>query len=96
MIDFQKSAVFKLSPIPVEKTFAPDPLLTLPFCVGGACATPPEDCGGIPGYAEFVEAMADPQHAEHEHLAQWVGMATWDPLAFDSIEANDRLAAIKL
>ena len=23
MIDFQKSAVFKLSPIPVEKTFAP-------------------------------------------------------------------------
>lgn len=82
--------------IKVEKTFAPDPLLTLPFCVGGACATPPEDCGGIPGYAEFVEAMADPQHPEHRHLAEWVGVATWDPLAFDSIETNDRLAEIKL
>ena len=82
--------------IKVEKTFAPDPLLTLPFCVGGACATPPEDCGGISGYAEFVEAMADPQHPEHEDLAQWAGVATWDPLAFDSIEVNDRLAAIKL
>ena len=32
--------------IQIEKTLAPDPLLTLPFCVGGACATPPEDCGG--------------------------------------------------
>jgi hypothetical protein len=82
--------------IKVEKSFAPDPLLTLPFCVGGACAAPPEDCGGIPGYGEFVKAMADPQHPEHEHLAQWLGVKTWDPNAFDSIEANDRLAEIKL
>lgn len=82
--------------IKVEKTFAPDPLLTLPFCVGGAGATPPEDCGGVSGYAEFVQAMADPQHPEHDDMAAWIGAASWDPLVFDSLEANDRLGEIKL
>ena len=80
----------------VEKTLAPVPGLDLPFCVGGACATPPEDCGGVPGYAEFVQAMANPDDPEHDHLAEWIGTDTWDPAAFDSIEINDRLAEIKL
>lgn len=82
--------------IQVEKTLPADPLLTLPFCVGGACATPPEDCGGVPGYADFVRVMADVNDPEHEHLAQWVGAESWDPKFFDSIAANDRLAEIKL
>lgn len=82
--------------ITVEKKLAPDPSLSLPFCAGGACATPPEDCGGPPGYADFVRAMADPDDPEYEHLADWIGVDTWDPKAFDSTEANDRLARIKL
>jgi hypothetical protein len=81
--------------IQVEETLAPDPLLTLPLCAGGACATPPEDCGGVPGYAEFVRAMADPDDPEHEHLAEWIGAETWDPKFFDFISANDRLAEIR-
>jgi len=82
--------------ITIEKTQAADTLLTLPFCIGGAGATPPEDCGGAPGYAEFVRAMADPTDSEHAHLAEWIGVDSWDPKAFDSTEANDRLAEIKL
>jgi Plasmid pRiA4b ORF-3-like protein len=82
--------------IKVERKLAPIPEFTLPFCAGGACATPPEDCGGTSGYADFVQAMADSAHPEHADLAQWIGADTWDPLAFDSIEANDRLAEIKL
>lgn len=82
--------------ITIEKTLPADSLLTLPFCVGGACATPPEDCGGVPGYAEFVRAMADPDDSEHAHLVEWVGVDSWDPRAFDSTEANDRLAEIRL
>ena len=73
-----------------------DPLMTLPLCIGGAGATPPEDCGGVPGYAELVRAMADPNDPEHAHLAEWIGLDSWDPKAFDSTEANDRLAAIRL
>ena len=82
--------------IKVEKTLAPVPGLDLPFCVGGACATPPEDCGGVPGYAELVQAMANPDDPEHDNLAEWIGTDTWDPAAFDSIEVNDRLAEIKV
>jgi hypothetical protein len=82
--------------IQIEKTLAPDPLLPLPYCVGGAGATPPEDCGGVSGYADFVRVMADPNDPEHEHMVLWVGAKTWDPHAFDSIAANDRLDQIKL
>ncbi|WP_049809772.1 plasmid pRiA4b ORF-3 family protein [Variovorax paradoxus] len=82
--------------IKVEKKIAPIPEFVLPFCAGGACATPPEDCGGAPGYAEFVRAMANPDDPEHDNLVEWIGTDAWDPLAFDTIEINDRLAEIKV
>ena len=48
---------------------------------------PPEDCGGIWGYADFVAAMADPKHPEHDHLKEWNG-GDFDPEAFDLAEVN--------
>ncbi len=44
--------------------------------VTGKC--PPEDVGGFPGYCEFLDAMADPKHPDHEHLKQWYG-ENFDP-----------------
>ena len=82
--------------IKVEKTLVPVPGLELPFCVAGACATPPENCGGVPGYVELVQAMADPGHPEDDNVAEWIGLDTWDATAFDSTEVNDCLAGIKL
>ncbi len=80
----------------VEKKIAPMPEFVLPFCAGGACATPPEDCGGVPGYAEFVRALANPDDSEHDDLVEWIGADTWDALAFDTIEINDRLIEVKV
>lgn len=37
----------------------------------GAC--PPEDCGGVLGYANLIEIMADPKHPEHEEYKEWLG-----------------------
>ena len=52
-----------------------------PRCVAGARACPPEDCGGVHGFAEFLEAVADPRHPEHARLVEWSGGA-YDPSAF--------------
>ena len=58
----------------------PDDSLTYPRCVTGEGRCPPEDCGG--GYAEFLKAIADPDHDEHEQLLTWAG-GEFDPEAFD-------------
>ena len=82
--------------IQIEKKLAPDSTIALPMCVGGASATPPDDCGGIPGHTDFVRAMADPNDPEHEHLAEWIGQDSWDPKAIDFDEINARLAEIQI
>lgn len=80
--------------IKVEKTL-PAVDMKLPRCLGGANAAPPEDCGGVPGYLEFVQAIADPAHPEHEDMKAWIGR-DWDSHAFDIEHVNGRLARIKL
>lgn len=44
-----------------------------PGCVGGEGACPPEDCGGVGGYADLLEALADPLHPEHASMRAWAG-----------------------
>lgn len=52
-----------------------------PVCVEGERACPPEDVGGSRGYAEYLEAMADPKNERHDELMQWRGR--FDPEEFD-------------
>jgi hypothetical protein len=40
--------------------------------------------------------MANPGDTEHDNLVEWIGVDTWDPVAFDTIEINDRLAEVKV
>ena len=56
--------------------------LTYPRCVSGARRCPPEDCGGVHGYAEFLRTIADRNHPEHESTLQCAG-GTFHPDAFD-------------
>jgi hypothetical protein len=69
--------------------------LDSPWCLDGARACPPEDVGGVPGYLDFLEAMADPTHPEHDQMMQWYGRP-FDPAAFDLDEVNKRLMEIRL
>ncbi len=57
----------------VEKVLPPDPAFKHPVCLAGANARPPEDCGGIGGYYNLLEIMADPKHPEHADMKDWVG-----------------------
>lgn len=44
-----------------------------PSCSECEGAAPPEDVGGVGGYLEFLDAMADESHPEHDEMKQWVG-----------------------
>ena len=56
--------------------------LTYPRCISGARRCPPEDCGGVHGYEEFLKAIANPRHPEHRSMMEWVG-GSYEPDAFD-------------
>ena len=76
--------------VKVEKVINLDAPISRAICLDGQNACPPEDVGGAPGYAEFLEALADPANPEHEELKEWVG-GSFDPAAFDVAEVNERL-----
>lgn len=64
-------------------------------CVAGKRAGPPDDVGGIFGYQEdFLPAVRDPEHPEHDELLDWVG-GEFDPEAFDLDEINRTLGQMR-
>jgi hypothetical protein len=63
-----------------------------PVCLKGKRACPPDDVGGPWGYAQCLEALADPSHERHEELSEWLG--AFDPEAFDLEEVNEELARV--
>ena len=65
---------------------------TVPTLLDGARACPPEDVGGVWGYTEFLEAVQDPTHPEHDEMLNWVG-EDWDPEHFDRALLQRRLTA---
>ena len=72
----------------VEKILPPEPGVRYPRCLAGKRACPPEDCGGVPGYCQILEALAEPEAEEHEELLAWVG-DDFDPERLD-LDAIDR------
>jgi hypothetical protein len=80
--------------IQVEKTLTPEPKAEYPRCVSGARACPPEDCGGVWGYEEFLEAITDKRHVEHKAMLEWVG-GVFDPDEFEVVEVNRELARMR-
>ena len=74
----------------VEKILPRDEGKRYPVCLTGKRACPPEDCGGIWGYASFLEAIRDPEHPEHDEMLEWVG-GEFDPDIFDLDEVTREL-----
>lgn len=78
----------------LEAILAPPAAGTLPRCLAGARACPPEDVGGVPGFAAFLRALRDRRHPEHHAHLEWVGGA-YDPAAFDVAAADVALARFR-
>jgi len=60
-----------------------DRSIKYPRCVSGARKCPPEDCGGVHGFIELLEAIRDPKHERHRELLEWLG-GGFDPADFDA------------
>jgi len=74
----------------VEKILPVEEGVKYPVCVKGKRACPPEDVGGIWGYENFLEAIRDPNHEEHDEYLEWSG-GGFDPETFDLEQVNRRL-----
>ncbi|WP_164104377.1 IS1096 element passenger TnpR family protein [Candidatus Laterigemmans baculatus] len=70
----------------LEKTTEAEAKTKYPRCTAGKCACPPEDVGGVYGYADFLLVISDPEHPDHEDLMEWGG--PFDPKHFDHHEAT--------
>lgn len=78
--------------IVVEKVEAAQPATTYPVLVTGRRACPPEDCGGPWGFYDFLAAVSDPEHEEHDTMLDWVG-GEFDPADADLDGFQARLRA---
>ena len=57
-----------------------------PLCLEGERACPPEDVGGIYGYYDFLEAITNPEHEEHDSYTDWA--RKFNPEEFDPKKAT--------
>lgn len=63
-----------------------------PRYVAGSGGAPPEDCGGLPGFYELLDAKADAKHPSHDEAEEWLG--DYDPQAIDTARIARKLARI--
>jgi hypothetical protein len=64
-------------------------------CLTGRRAGPPEDCGGVWGYKELCDILADPRHPDHAERVGWLGRPH-DPATFNRDVINAALKRIRL
>ena len=77
----------------VEKILPPHEGVRYPVCLKGKRACPPEDVGGVWGYENFLDAVRDPDHDEHEEYLTWIG-GKFDPEVFDLEEVKTQLRSM--
>ncbi|MFF0923641.1 MULTISPECIES: plasmid pRiA4b ORF-3 family protein [Rhizobium] len=99
LLDFEQGAVFSYHydfgdgwrhTVTVEEFLS---LATTPkhgSCIGGERARPPEDVGGVSGYEQFLEIIADREDPEYAETIRWCG-GYFDPEWFDLSTADKDL-----
>lgn len=53
----------------IEKVSESSPGINYPRLLKASGACPPEDVGGVYGYEESLQTLADPEHEQHEEMA---------------------------
>lgn len=81
--------------VKVEKILSPDLSFKHPVCLAGEHSCPPEDCGGLWGYYNLLDALANPKHPEHTAMKEWIG-EDFQPEPFDLAATNGSLQRRKV
>ena len=79
--------------IKVEHIDAPEPDNIYPRLLAAKGRCPTEDIGGPWGYAEFLEAIADPKHERHEELTEWYP-GNFDPTLVETDRIEKELSKL--
>ena len=58
--------------------------------ISGEGACPPEDVGGVDGYADMLKSLSDPKDEERESYLKWLGR-DFNPEFFDLHELQNRV-----
>ncbi len=58
-----------------------------PVCLAGERHCPPEDCGGIGGYEDFLDVIFDPDSETRQEMLTWAG-GSFDPENFDPMKVK--------
>jgi len=66
----------------------------LALCLEGSGKCPPEDCGGPPGFEEFLAALSNSRHPQHRRMREWYGGA-FDRDDFSVGEVNEQLRRLR-
>ncbi|MDB5391115.1 MAG: lexA, partial [Planctomycetaceae bacterium] len=73
----------------LEKVAQPEPGIRYPRCVDGELACPPEDVGGVYGFVDYVNAMTNSKHPQHDEMLEWHG--PFVPTNFDAKKTTRRM-----
>ena len=74
----------------LERIEPAQPAGLLARCLGGRRTCPPEDSGGVGGYAGMLRALEDRKHPDHARWSEWAP-ADFDPDAFEVLHADECL-----
>ncbi len=80
--------------ITLEKVLPKTSETQLPVCLKGKMNCPPEDCGGVWGYADMLEILKQPEHEEYESYIEWLG-DEFDPAYFNKDAVNQVFRGMK-
>jgi hypothetical protein len=80
--------------ISLEKIVPVVPGIHYPVCVAGERAGPPEDCGGVWGFYDMLEALRSPKTARHKEILEWIG-GEFDAEEFNMQAINGCLARLR-
>jgi hypothetical protein len=69
-----------------------EPGISYPRYIGGEWNAPPEDCGGISGFYEILDMIADPDHPNHADAKEWLD--EYDPHLIDELPIKYALSRI--